>query len=337
MVNSVDQAAALVATLCALPGLADFEADTRAHAKAAGLPAIVRAHDSAGLFGWLMNCFSYQGISDRIASDYIGSHGNARFDDIALSLSVGPATCGKLASHIEYNGCGYRKTAGTCAQPALLAGCPVPALDLRKGDLNQLAYSLFLFVRDRCGDDIVGFIDGLFRTVDLAAEPDPIAAKRQALVRAFSEVHAVSAKLINMAFAVLLMAGDPTRKDWVAVGRSMVAIDTLVHNFLRRTGILAITGTSHNYGPACYGPKGCAGVIYDLTDRIEPQRPSPKLFPRLVQYAIWSFCAESQRNICNGRQIDDRQPCTLTDCPVGDLCSRLALRRPPVTVAEDQS
>jgi hypothetical protein len=35
----------------------------------------------------------------------------------------------------------------------------------------------------------------------------------------------------------------------------MIAVDTLVHNFLHRTGILHRLDASHAYGPACY--HGC--------------------------------------------------------------------------------
>jgi len=43
---------------------------------------------------------------------------------------------------------------------------------------------------------------------------------------ALSAVHGVSAKLIAMTFAGLLMAGASGREDWIAVGRSLIAIDT---------------------------------------------------------------------------------------------------------------
>ena len=36
----------------------------------------------------------------------------------------------------------FRKVICTCTNPALLSGCPVPQLPLRKGQHNQLAFSL---------------------------------------------------------------------------------------------------------------------------------------------------------------------------------------------------
>ena len=87
-----------------------------------------------------------------------------------------------------------------------------------------------------------------------------------------------------MTFAMLLIGADPSRREWVAVGRSMVAIDSLVHNFLHRTGILAAYGADHPYGPRCYGPKGCEAVLHDLAERFDARtlNPSyPSCFPRL--------------------------------------------------------
>ena len=37
--------------------------------------------------------------------------------------------------------------------------CPLPLHEFRNGNLNQLAYSLFLFIRDVAGGDLVGWID----------------------------------------------------------------------------------------------------------------------------------------------------------------------------------
>ena len=49
---------------------------------------------------------------------------------------------------------------------------PLPRHDLRNGRLNQTAYSLFLFMRDLTGGDIVGWIDERLKAVDLARAPD---------------------------------------------------------------------------------------------------------------------------------------------------------------------
>jgi hypothetical protein len=60
--------------------------------------------------------------------------------------------------------------------------CPLPRHDLRNGRLNQTAYSLFLFMRDIAGGDIVGWIDQRLEAVDLTRAPDRPASLRQALL-----------------------------------------------------------------------------------------------------------------------------------------------------------
>ena len=326
MVTTIVQAVDLVTEVCRLPGNASFVRDTNRAARAVGLREAVAAQNTPALFDWLVTSFSFQGISDRIAWDYILAHGNASWSVIERALADHACPCPKLVNLETYQNCGYRKAAATCSNPADLPTCPVPSLPLRKGDLNQLAFSLYFFLRDQCDGDLVGFIDQLFTEVDQSQPVDPIAAKGEALIAAFSNVHAVSTKLIAMTFAVLLMTGDPRRPHWVKVGQSLVAIDSLVHNFLHRTGILAAFDRQHSYGNRCHRSDGCAGVIRDLAARIDASQINPrfpKTFPRLIQFAIWAFCAETRANICNGRQIDDRLPCTKLDCPVGATCSRL--------------
>ena len=57
------------------------------------------------------------------------------------------------------------------------------------------------------------------------------------------------------------MAAPKRLHLWHEVGASMIAIDTLVHNFLVRTGILARFDADHSYGAACYQAGGCADII----------------------------------------------------------------------------
>ncbi len=45
-----------------------------------------------------------------------------------------------------------------------------------------------------------------------------------------------------------LIGGPPGDDDWLAVGTSMFAVDTLVHNVLARTGVLAAFEAAHSYG-----------------------------------------------------------------------------------------
>jgi hypothetical protein len=109
----------------------------------------------------------------------------------------------------------------------------------------------------------------------------------------------------------------------------MIAVDTLVHNFLHRTGILGRLGAGHPYGPASYAPTGCAEILERIAGNIDARRFNPAFpttFPRFVQHAVWLFCAEGGLDECNGRQIDDRKRCTRNECPVFRLCDRVPLK-----------
>jgi hypothetical protein len=77
----------------------------------------------------------------------------------------------------------------------------------------------------------------------------------QTLTRAVRRSGALR-KVLSMALADLLLGADPNRERWVTTGASMIAVDTLVHNWLHRTGILRRLGAEHAYGPACYSCSG---------------------------------------------------------------------------------
>ena len=119
----------------------------------------------------------------------------------------------------------------------------------RNGNLNQLAYSLFLFIRDVAGGDLVGWIDGRLAEADHGPE-DRIGSngrchhwspRRRAWALRQGSQHG---------FVRPSCRREPHNPRWGEVGGSLIAIDTLVHNFLVRTGILkrarAVTRTGPN-------------------------------------------------------------------------------------------
>jgi hypothetical protein len=331
MVATIREAVGLVQTVCRRPANKHY-LDRTAQDVDESLGRAVESHDTARIYDWLVSGYSYQGISDRIAAEYIHRHGNASWPLLESVLRYHHCRCPKLGGFEAYSGCGYRKAANTCSNPSALPACPVAHLPLRKGDLNQLSFSLYFFLRDHCHGDLVGFIDELFATIDRLGLTDPVAAKRDQLMDEFARVFAASTKLNAMMLSGLLLAGGRSRPDWIKVGQSLVVIDSLVHNFFHRTGILTAFDLPHQYGPRCFGHRGCAGIIRQLADRIDARqvnRAFPKNFPRFVEHAIWAFCAETEADICNGRQIDDRSPCKRIDCPVGGICARNQLRRSP--------
>lgn len=310
----------LVAELLSLPGILSERREQPFHD---GLGEAIAAHDTAIIYRALIDGFSLQGISDANANAFIAKHGNADWDRLQGDLTGAAAICDKLMDLEAYRGCRFRKSGPSCSNPTALPGCPVPRLPLRKGLLNEQAVSLYFFVRDRCHGDIVGFIEGVL--AEGKHFLDPVTAQRELLLSEFGRIVGVSRKLASMMLATLLMAVDDWRTDWLAVGRSMVVVDSLVHNFLHRTGILAEYDASHRYGPLCYRPTGCETILRDIVKRLS-KRDCRNWTPRSVQHAIWRFCAAGELAVCNGNNIDDSAPCRLGWCPLRERCRHLPLR-----------
>jgi hypothetical protein len=294
----------------------------------AGMDTAVALGHTPPVFDWLLTAFSYQGISDRVARTYIEKHGTASWSQMEISLRVCPS-CPKLCNYWTYEGCIYDKGSFTCSEPDHIDACPVPHARLRNGRLNQTAYSLFLFVRDITGGDLIGWIDGQLETAAGSSTADLEAARQEALIGPLRNVYGVSDKVLTMALSSLLIGARGQRPIWFETGKAMMAIDTLVHNFLHRTGILEDCGTPHVYGAACYARGGCAEIIRGVATRIDARSFNPGFpgkFPRFVQHAIWRFCAADGLNLCNGNRIDDRKACQITYCYLCQKCSRIPLK-----------
>ena len=171
-------ARSIVRRVCDIAGQVTCIDDLRYDAIETGLVAAVEDHDTAAIFDWLMRMLSFQGISDAVADGYMDRHGNVTWAEIEASLATNPG-CDKLQGYWAFTDCRYHKGFQTCAEPDQFADCPLPRHPLRNGRLNQTAYSLFLFIRDIAGGDIVGWIDR-----QLADHPGSsnLAAARAALV-----------------------------------------------------------------------------------------------------------------------------------------------------------
>lgn len=325
---SIDRTVRLLGSVCQLAGARTLVDDARVGLARHGVIAAVQRHDTSNIFDWLIDVLSYQGVSDSIAWGYMEQHGRIRWRDIDGALADAPS-CSKLTCYWSFSECNNRKTAATCSTPEHRPDCPLPRHDLRNGRLNQTAYSLYLFLRDLAAGDIVGWIDGRLAMVPADPATDRPARLRQALLEPLGNVHGVSNKVLAMALSELLLAGDAKRPAWIEAGAVMIAVDTLVHNFLHRTGTLRDLGAEHPYGTRCYSPDGCAAIIERIAGRIDARQFNlafPADFPRFVQHAIWRFCAEAGLNRCNGRRIDDRRPCEQADCPVFASCAHVPLK-----------
>ena len=255
-------------------------------------------------------------------------HGRVTWHEIERALATKPR-CPKLQSYWQFYDCGYHKTSGTCTEPDHVACCPLPTHVLRNGRLNQTAYSLYLFIRDIADNDLVAWIETQLAS-EANADANRLGRMRDALLEPLRHVHGVSDKVLSMALSVLLLAAPRKMKLWAEVGVSMIAIDTLVHNFLVRSGILRRLEADHAYGPACYQPNGCADIIQMVANEIDARQVNlrfPRTFPRFVQHAIWRYCAENGLGVCNGNRINDDDRCDNVYCQLRRMCDRVAALR----------
>ena len=319
----------LARKLCQLAGEPSMLDDLNAEFAANGLREAIRHHDNGPIFDWLAEVFNYQGVADSVATTYLEEHGTVSFGQIERSLARKPS-CPRLNCYWTFENCGYRKTRYVCSEPDHLPRCPLPRLDLRNGNLNRVSYSLWLFLRDVSGGDFVGWLDAQLLDAD---QPGPRRGHKLAVAALvpLSHLYGVSYKMVSMALSSLLLAGDPDRERWVCAGAHQIVVDTLVHNWLHRTGCLTRLKSEHSYGVRCYQPGGCADIIRSVSRRIDARRFNadfPKAFPRFVQYAIWRFCAQQGLDQCNGNQIDDSDRCNLSDCPLYRNCDRRPLAPP---------
>jgi hypothetical protein len=325
--TAVDHAVRVIYRVCCLAGSASLIDKIRADLDADGVRAAIKKRDTAAVFDWLNAALSYQGILDQIAYDYMEQHGYVQWEDINKKLAQG-ATCPKLKSYWLFHGCGYNKLRRTCAEPDHIRDCPLPTHDLRNGRLHQTAYSLYLFIRDIADGDLIAWLDQRLQAANSPAGPDGLARMRDALIAPLREIYGVSDKVLAMALSSILLGAPKKLRLWREVGASMIAIDTLVHNFLHRTGILHRFGADHAYGLACYRRGGCAEIIQIVAGRIDARafNPAfPAVFPRFVQHAIWRYCARSGLDICNGNRVDDQKCCTNVYCQIHSICDRIAL------------
>jgi hypothetical protein len=195
--SAIDHAVRVVHSVCCLAGAASLIDDVRADLRADGISAAIRRHDTATLFDWLTAALSYQGISDQVAAEYMEQYGSATWADIDAKVAGSP-TCPKLQSYWHFYDCRYDKISRTCSEPDHIDACPLPSHQLRNGRLNQMAYSLFLFIRDIADGDLVGWIDRQLQAADDPASPNRLAQLREAMIGPLREVYGVSDKVLTM-------------------------------------------------------------------------------------------------------------------------------------------
>jgi hypothetical protein len=223
---AIDHAVRIIHQVCCLAGSFDLVEEFRAQ----DLSAAIERHDNAVLFDRLMFDFSFQGISDEIAINYMRRYGQATWHSVRKNLTARPS-CPKLQSYWHFHDCRYEKTSRTCAEPDHIDTCPLPTHPLRNGHLNQIAYSLYLFIRDVADSDFVGWIDDCLDQVNESDAPDPLSKARVGLIEPLRNVYGVADKVLAMAMSGILIGTADVRPRWLEVGVHLIAVDTLVHNF----------------------------------------------------------------------------------------------------------
>jgi hypothetical protein len=325
--GALSRAVPIIYRLCGLSGSLSLLDDIQFGARRHGIGDAIRSNNTGRIFDWLLEAFSYQGISDQVARGYLAKHGGATWRSIGAGLASAPS-CPKLRNYRHFDQCRYDKGSFSCSEPEHIETCPLPRHRLRNGRLNQTAYSFFLFVRELADGDLVGWIDKQLVEAT-GSRGSPGAGSIEALIGPLRHVYGLSDKILTMALSELLLAAPEARPAWFEVGKNMIVIDTLVHNLLHRTGILDDFDANHGYGPACYAAGGCADIIRAVSAQINAStfnRSFPRDFPRFVQHAIWRYCAADGLNICNGNQIDDRKPCEMSFCQLFRICRKRPLK-----------
>jgi hypothetical protein len=251
--SAIEHATRLIHQVCCFAGSFELVDEFRDQV----LCAAIERHDNALLFDRLTFSFSFQGISDEIAANYMRRHGQATWRAVHKNMAQRP-TCPKLKSYWHFQGCRFEKAKHSCAEPDHIATCQLPSHRLRNGHLNQLAYSLYLFIRDVADRDLVRWIDDRLERANHETGSDRIGQARNALIEPLRNIYGVSDKVLAIGLSGILIGAADVRPRWFDVGVQLIAVDTLVHNFLHRTGILHRFKAAHPYGPGCYRLFGLA-------------------------------------------------------------------------------
>ncbi len=307
----------------------NFLDDIRERLAASGVVAAVADHNTAAVYDWIVGLLARQGISNHAAEVFSERHGSPTWIEVSTRMAL-DAHCPRLRSRWHFEDCSFRRSTATCSTPHHRLTCPVTMIPARKGSLAEAAVGLWLFIRDIAGGDLVGWLDARLAGADLGFDHcGRAAASRARLLTPLVNIVGTGPKVWSMILAELLLGADAARERWVTTGASFVAVDSLVHAYLHRTGILRRLSADHPYGSACHARSGCVDVIAGLADRIEAREfnPSfPATFPRWVQFAIWQFCAAGGRGICNGNRINDETGCQQRFCPSFCCCDKMVIK-----------
>ena len=189
--------------------------------------------------------------------------------------------------------------------------------------------SLFLFIRDLVDGDLIGWIDAQLAAADGPPGPHRLSRMAAALIEPMREIYGVSDKVLAMALSSLLLGAPKKMVCSIRSAASMIAIDTLVHNLLHRTGILARFNANHLYGAACYGLAAAPTLLQPSRADRRPAVQSGVSADLSAVRPVRGLAVLRQNgfDVCNGNRINDSQRCGNLACRVRPMCDRSALRR----------
>ncbi len=266
--------------------------------------------------GKLFEIANYQGMSDRAASSWLSTNGSPDFRELALRLPLEPCEC--AGSFDGVTGCGYLRSQNVCSHPALLLRCIVPTIPARKGQLARLALALNYWASDLPVQSLGAWARSKLKRGDHRAGG-------AAMVEDLKRLPGVSDKVASMIASDVAIGLSTGIDALLRAGASVIVVDRLVHNLLIRTGATRVAGRPHAFGPRCYAEGGCRDLIELFAAGIDARqfnRRWPTFAPRMLQHAIWRFCAGSELSICNGNNIRAQDRCRVIVCPAFEQCER---------------
>ena len=89
--DAFGRAEALVRTVCTVAGSMSFLDEIDTEARKAGLDQAIARGETPPIFDWLLTTFSFQGISGRVAWEYMDKHGTASWAEMRASLKATPS------------------------------------------------------------------------------------------------------------------------------------------------------------------------------------------------------------------------------------------------------
>ena len=289
------------------------------------LTAAIARRDTAALFDWLVEALSYQGIADRIAYDYMQRHGRARWARIMASLARNPparssaATGGSTTAIPQGNDNVRRAWPHRRLRPAQppAAHRPADQIGVRPVPVHARLPMTISWT---------GSIGNWLRWI-----PNPLTGSLPCARPSSVRSQRLWGGRQGLGDGLVVAAAERRQRRplWRRSRRDFVAVDTLVHNFVHRTGILRRLGAEHPYGVGCYRPADALTFSGSLAATSTPGssiRPSPRRFRGSCRMRSGGYCAENGLDVCNGNRIDDRQPLRQRHCQLFRRCDRVALR-----------